>query len=579
MPLPPSQRPQRGAHGGGRQPRGAEPGPGGQRRPIPLWFVMAALLLLAAIWWASKGANRQQIGYGEFRNLLTQGSIHSCVIRPREIVGELRAVRPDGGPVGFVTIDRERHTTQPDGDPVTIHKGRINWYGRDPDWEDVKGFRGRQDVEKPVGEWNRLECVVNGKEITAILNGTLVNHGIDVRPRKGRIQIQSEGAEVFFRRVELVPLKSERYRLIYNCDANSPFIYDEPPMSPADVHKYVDEAADAGATAFFMSPNWGMNMNYPTEAGDLIGAHASPALAANITPDAKPKSTERGIINLRALMDAGHDPLELIVDRARERGMESFVTFRLNEVHAVDQEDHLILSRFWKAHPDWRIGKPGDSLPQVYLDILGPNTHPIVAGWLPGGLDFAVPEVRAHRLAQLRECCERYDIDGLDLDFQRFPMYFKPGQEGRHIQTMTAWMRDVRAMTQAVSAQRGRPLLLSARIMARPEQNRAIGLDPVAWIEEDLLDLVVVSHYLRNDFPLPVKQYRELLPEEFPLYASIEVAPDAETYRSIARQLWQDGVDGIMLFNFFTTRERGEEPPFDIIRELGDPKALDAVAK
>ena len=118
MPLPPSQRPQRGAHGGGRQPRGAEPGPGGQRRPIPLWFVMAALLLLAAIWWASKGANRQQIGYGEFRNLLTQGSIHSCVIRPREIVGELRAVRPDGGPVGFVTIDRERHTTQPDGDPV-----------------------------------------------------------------------------------------------------------------------------------------------------------------------------------------------------------------------------------------------------------------------------------------------------------------------------------------------------------------------------------------------------------------------------------------------------------------------------
>lgn len=101
------------------------------------------------------------------------------------------------------------HVYAPDGTPVTIHQGRINWYGRDPEWADTKGFRGKQDVEKPVGEWNRLECVVNGGAITLILNGVEVNRSIDATPTEGRIQIQSEGAEVFFRRIDLMPLSEQ----------------------------------------------------------------------------------------------------------------------------------------------------------------------------------------------------------------------------------------------------------------------------------------------------------------------------------------------------------------------------------
>jgi hypothetical protein len=98
---------------------------------------------------------------------------------------------------------------QSDGELATINSGRINWYGRDPNWKDVIDFRGSQDVEKPVGEWNKVECVVEGDEITIYLNGILVNHASNVKPSKGRIQIQSEGAEIFFRKVELRPLKKK----------------------------------------------------------------------------------------------------------------------------------------------------------------------------------------------------------------------------------------------------------------------------------------------------------------------------------------------------------------------------------
>jgi hypothetical protein len=94
----------------------------------------------------------------------------------------------------------------PAGKPVTINGGRINWFGRDPGWKDVKGFRGSEDVEKPVGKWNRLECIARGDEIIVYLNGTLVNRAMDVKPQKGKIQIQSEGAEIMIRKVDLTPL-------------------------------------------------------------------------------------------------------------------------------------------------------------------------------------------------------------------------------------------------------------------------------------------------------------------------------------------------------------------------------------
>jgi hypothetical protein len=94
----------------------------------------------------------------------------------------------------------------PDGKLETINGGRINWYARDPEWEDVVDFYGDRDVEHPVGEWNTLECIAVGQTISVILNGVLVNQAVDVMPREGRIQVQAEGAEVHFRKLALTPL-------------------------------------------------------------------------------------------------------------------------------------------------------------------------------------------------------------------------------------------------------------------------------------------------------------------------------------------------------------------------------------
>lgn len=95
---------------------------------------------------------------------------------------------------------------QPGGDTVSINSGRINWFARDAAWKDVIDFRGAKDIEKPLREWNKIRVIAMDDDIYFYLNGVLVNRAMRVRPTVGRIQIQSEGAEMFVRKVKLTPL-------------------------------------------------------------------------------------------------------------------------------------------------------------------------------------------------------------------------------------------------------------------------------------------------------------------------------------------------------------------------------------
>lgn len=96
---------------------------------------------------------------------------------------------------------------QPDGRPRTVERwGRINWLAKSPAWQDIRDFRGSDDVEKPPGEWNLVDCEARGDRLQIRVNGTLVNEALNLKPHRGRILLQCEGSEIFFRRVELRPL-------------------------------------------------------------------------------------------------------------------------------------------------------------------------------------------------------------------------------------------------------------------------------------------------------------------------------------------------------------------------------------
>lgn len=84
--------------------------------------------------------------------------------------------------------------------------------GPKSEWGITEGKKRRilnltDGTEKPLGQWNamKIECMDN--EIKVWLNGEFVNHGYNATVSSGQIALQAEGAEVEFRKVDLIPLK------------------------------------------------------------------------------------------------------------------------------------------------------------------------------------------------------------------------------------------------------------------------------------------------------------------------------------------------------------------------------------
>lgn len=106
-----------------------------------------------------------------------------------------------------IVTDRDGEKVWKAGAPrQAVTGGRVNWAKRDVDWDDKINFRGKDDLDAPVGEWNRLEVIARGNTLRYLFNGQVVNEAFDVTPSEGRVCVQTEGAEAVFRRFELWPL-------------------------------------------------------------------------------------------------------------------------------------------------------------------------------------------------------------------------------------------------------------------------------------------------------------------------------------------------------------------------------------
>ena len=84
--------------------------------------------------------------------------------------------------------------------------------------EEVPGYCMRSaNYENPEGEWNTLELIcfenksihiVNGQVVMILQNSRYIQDGESIPLHKGKIQLQSEAAEVFFKDIEIQNLAS-----------------------------------------------------------------------------------------------------------------------------------------------------------------------------------------------------------------------------------------------------------------------------------------------------------------------------------------------------------------------------------
>jgi hypothetical protein len=274
---------------------------------------------------------------------------------------------------------------------------------------------------------------------------------------------------------------------------------------------------------------------------------------------------------VQKLDEQGTDSLSIMVRWCRHHGKEIFWSMRMNDRHDTSAKNRHLLCQWKRDHPELLMGKPGDRWP------CGGNS------W--SALRYGRAEVREKTYDILEDVCTRYDVDGVELDFFRHPVYFIEAMEGKpvpreKIDAMTALWRRVRALADRVGSERGRSLLIAIRIPDSLDYCLAMGLDVKQWLEEGLVDVVTGGGYFKLE---PWENLVALGRKyEVPVYAALvrrrieENAPQPEgptaleVWRGEAYMAWKAGVNGIYTFNRFKPRD-------PLFRELGDPKLLETL--
>jgi hypothetical protein len=351
------------------------------------------------------------------------------------------------------------------------------------------------------------------------------------------------------------------------------------PFSRQALEASVDETAGTGFDAHMLQPGvgwvpWWKSARYP--------------FTEHIAFMKKRFGIEPSASGFAQFMADGGDIVQVFIERCRLKGLGAFISFRLNDSHGheiVNLPPEKIEGWAWHVvtpwhvnHPEWRLGQD-------------------LSDWNNRVLNWAIPAVREHKFAFIREIIEQYDIDGFELDFMRHNSFFRlnetPLEKRRTI--MLDFVKEVRALLDRTSRP-GQHRYLCVRIPCRLDRHDDIGVDVVAFqaagvdmfnlcssfFTEQQSDMAEVSRrlpqssiYLECTSAASLGKYlggydqsfRRMTPEQF-----------ATTAYLVRRR----GGTGLSTFNFVYYRQHHDnpkigpfaEPPFAAFKHLADDAYL-----
>ena len=371
------------------------------------------------------------------------------------------------------------------------------------------------------------------------------------------------------------------FRLLYSNDTTnitsctSPFHKKGELFRKEMIEATVDEVAGTGVDAHFLQPGLGMVPMWPSKVLPLAEHYVWIAERYKQGPDSFGK-----------FVLGGGDVVKVFIERCRARGQAAFISLRMNDAHHKEFVDPkpgakpgssigMSVTRFYAEHPEHRI-KPGS--------LRGAD---VVQNW-------AVAEVREQKFALIRELCENYDLDGLELDFLRFYSLFRIEETSREQRyaIITGFVREVRALLDR-TARDGRRRWLCARVPCYLSALDLLGLDLPALVDAGLDMVNASAHYFttqQHDLAAIRRQVRGTalyfemchstwngpkLSEGYDVFPFRRATP--EQLHTAAHLAYARGADGMSLFNFAYYREHGgggrgpfSEPPFHVLKGLRD---------
>ena len=261
----------------------------------------------------------------------------------------------------------------------------------------------------------------------------------------------------------------------------------------------------------------------------------------------------------------GKDSLETMVDYIHSLDKDIFWSMRMNDVHdAAYEEDEL------------------DPWKQKNMDLLMYRKNE--AAFMAAGqnkwtaVDYTLKPVRQLVYDVLKDTLTRYDIDGLELDLTRVPLFFKEVSKGievypENVERMNNLVRAIRDLTEKVSIERGKPILLAINVPNSLAYCKATGLDIKTWLEEGLIDIASIGdvYGLWQSWEDSIKEYDGY---DTSVYAVIdEIGFSDKENRDEAKEAaiaYAAGAKGIYLYNYFNVNDK-------IFDTLGSPETCGPV--
>lgn len=253
--------------------------------------------------------------------------------------------------------------------------------------------------------------------------------------------------------------------------------------------------------------------------------------------------------NTKRLIEADANPPKLAVEYGHRLGLKVIPIVRMNDPH--DQFFRYEVSRFKKQNPHLLLGYGKYPINwETGFKGLPPELKKGIDSFTWGMFDFAHKEVRDHKLAIIEEFITRWDNDGISLDFDRDPRYFKEYGKAENAALMTGLMRQIKAILDRTGQQRGRKLYFHVRVIPKIQACYDRGLDVVTWVKEGLVDAITPGcGYITVS--LDLKPWLELIAgKNCWIYPSINHWRTTEETRAWAMLMYQRGAHGVNLFNY-----------------------------
>lgn len=304
----------------------------------------------------------------------------------------------------------------------------------------------------------------------------------------------------------------------------------------------IQQYANTGVTDFVMCVN-GRVSSYPSKTiehyGDLYHSKKQNGIDIDFT--------NTWISSYHRLFEVyGLDFFQIWLDELKKIGVKRWLSVRMNDAHETLSDTSILAPHFFYENPQFR--RVLHRKPRVTFDSI---------------FDYSHAEIRKRYLDYIDETLERYDSDGLELDWLREIFCFKPGEEYKGLEIMTNFMRDVKKLVEKYEKIRGHKIDISVRMPASIEVAFNLGFDVINWAKEGLINLVVVSpRWSTTDTDLPIELWKRFLePYNVLVAGGIEVIlrqnrsnvmtlNSRPTIAANATNIYSAGADRFYMFNY-----------------------------